>query len=115
MNPQEAKAAQHNRTFGIRVAAFVFGVLLLFTSLMRTIYLESAAVAAAYDTRRLRDRAAVMRNQNDVLRADIAALRNVSVVNTWAKEEGLVEVPRDAVRIVPLRDTAVPDETESTD
>lgn len=115
MSPREAKALPQDRSFGIRVAAFVVGVLLLFTSLMRTIYLESAAVAAAYDTRRLRDRAAVMRNQNDVLRADIAALRNVSVVNTWAKEEGLVEVPRDAVRKVPLRERVVPAERESAD
>lgn len=111
------RPAPHDRLRKTRVAAFVVGVLLLFASLMRTIYLESAAVAAAYETRRLRDRVAVTRNENDVLRADIAALRNVSAVEGWAKESGLDPVARDAVQVVRIdgNATAVPDEPESAD
>ncbi|MEZ6196039.1 MAG: hypothetical protein R3F20_09995 [Planctomycetota bacterium] len=92
--------SQRRRDVVIRAGSFVLGVLLLFTAFMRVIYLECAAVASAYEIRKLREDEARLRNANDVLRADIEPLRNVSLLHRQAGESGFVEVPSDAVQRV---------------
>ena len=78
------------------------GVMLVFVSLMRVIYLESAAVAHAYDIRALREQAARLENANHVLQADVATLKTIHRLDDEAKKLNFVEAPLDEVPSVRL-------------
>ena len=75
----------------LRITLFGFGILVLFGVLLRTLYLESAVIANAYEIRKLREEEATIKNNNGMLRSDIELRRNHSELRNKAATMGLVE------------------------
>ncbi|MEE9391101.1 MAG: hypothetical protein V3W41_01210 [Planctomycetota bacterium] len=75
----------------LRIVLFGLGILTLFGVLLRTLYLESAIIANAYEIRKLREEEAWLKNNNGVLRSDIAFRLNQSVLRAKAREMGMEE------------------------
>lgn len=91
----------------MRAMFFVIAVLIVCSALLRTIYLRSATVVLGYDVRKLRDTAADVRTDNDMLRAQIAKLSTLRAVEPIAKKMKLGLTPM-ACTVTTVRRIEVP-------
>lgn len=69
----------------MRAAAFVLACLTVFAAAARTVWLRTEIISLGYEIRTARDRAAEVRADNDMIRADIAALSTLRNVEAAAK------------------------------
>lgn len=81
----------------MKAASVVLSVLLVFATVARAIWLECAAVACAYDVRRLRESEADLRNQNEIMRADIARCLTSRRLSATAQTLGLGDLQDETV------------------